>query len=113
MLTLEACKALAGLGYPQDHYPMLRCEIVPCIAGCSAHCEHEMPILVPAAGEMPGPEQYACPDSAEALEWLAYRLGWSWQYSGLYWFAKGWDKPHTAYPSPSHLIVAAAVYVRP
>ena len=92
MLTLEACKALKAMGYPQDGYlrlggePFLSCTTV----GWT--------------------EYYACPDSIDALDWLAAQVGGTWQrdadFCDFWLFA-----PQHVYrraDTPSALIVAVA-----
>lgn len=72
MLTLEACKALATLGFPQGKPPADAYDFWKQADGRWAVQRHAIWI--------PGPHLwYACPDSHDALDWLAAKCGGEWE----------------------------------
>ena len=91
MLTLEACKAM---GYPQDGYLRL----VPDLAHGG-----EPFLSCTTAGWT---EHYACPDSIDALDWLAAKTGRNWVRDGVYVFHL--EPDDLTADTPSALIVAVA-----
>ena len=95
MLTLEACKAM---GYPQDGYLRL----VPDLAHGG-----EPFLSCTTAGWT---EHYACPDSIDALDWMAAQFGGTWQrdadFCDFWLFAP--QRVYRRADTPSALIVAVA-----
>ena len=105
MLTLEACKALKAMGFDQR---------VPSMVwhGRKASPNHydwalEPRFTVPRADNNQEAQWYACPDSIDALDWLAAQFGGTWQRDTDYWFSAPRQFIRRA-DTPSALIVAVA-----